>query len=222
MSWVKPSSLPSTESKAVVRPQVGPNAVLRLTRETSLSFPLNSMETFLDSCTRDTLGYVPMGQAYLPPLCLTGGRTWVRCHPSAYDRSQTNQARLTHVNRAAPHARPRHIKRDEGRLGHRSFKTFGSASPSAHSATTWKPSEGLGAACSKGPRGATGHPEAPWPLHERSFSPGEAGGQAARPRGRIEGFFPSILCTAGPISPTTGYRQKTSAIRLGARQAAYP
>jgi len=146
------------------------------------------METFVDSCTGGTLGYVPMGRGIPAPTPPDRGRNVGALPPVPYacDRSQTGQARLTHVNRAAPHVRPRHINFGGGQLGRYSFKALGSASPSAHSTATWQPSERLGAACSKGLRGATGHPEVPWPLHDRSFSPevGRGEGQAARPRGQ--------------------------------------
>nr|BAC06980.1 hypothetical protein [Oryza sativa Japonica Group] len=45
LSWIRPPSVPSTGSKMVQRPQVGPSTILRLIRGTSLSFPLKCIET---------------------------------------------------------------------------------------------------------------------------------------------------------------------------------
>jgi hypothetical protein len=83
ITWVKPPSMPSTGSKVVIRPQVGPSAVLRLTRGICLPFPLNSLVTFVDSCTGGHARLRADGTGHTClPTPLTQGGTWVRCHPS--------------------------------------------------------------------------------------------------------------------------------------------
>lgn len=181
---------------------MGPIAVLRLTWETRLSFPLNSLVTFVDSYRGGTLGGMPMGRGLTAPTPLDTERGMGALSPvlSACDQSQTCQGRLTCVNRAAPLACPRRIKCGEGRLGRYSFKTLGSASCFAHLAATRRPDKGLGAARSKAPRGETGHPEAPWPLYDRLTSP-KGGRGETRPRGHVawwKGSFPLLCMPSDP------------------------
>nr|AAU89227.1 hypothetical protein [Oryza sativa Japonica Group]ABF96537.1 hypothetical protein LOC_Os03g29420 [Oryza sativa Japonica Group] len=58
----------------VIRPQVGPSAVLRLTRGTRLPFPLNSLVAFVDSYRNGTLGGLPMGRGLPAPTSPDTGR----------------------------------------------------------------------------------------------------------------------------------------------------
>jgi hypothetical protein len=68
MTLVRSLSVPSTGSKVVVCPQVGSDAVLRLTRGTSMSFPRKCMETLVGSShTGGALGSVLMGRGILAP-----------------------------------------------------------------------------------------------------------------------------------------------------------
>jgi hypothetical protein len=164
LAWVRSPSVPSTGSKVVVRRQVRPSAVLRLTRGTSLPFPLKCMETLVDSpCTGGALGSVPMGRGISTPTPPDIGRDVgaLSLVLSACDRSQTGQGRLTCVNWAAPHVCPRHIKCGKRWLGRRAFKTLDGTACSVHSLRHVVAGEGLEAVCLMGPRGVTWRPEAP-------------------------------------------------------------
>ncbi len=135
--------------------------------------------------------------AYLPPLRRAQGGTWGHHRPSdrtwpPTDRSQSGHARLTRVNRAAPHVRPHCIKCGEGRLGRCALMVVQLRSP-PHSLP---PPRGGWARQHEGPRGLTWHPEAPWlPLHRP-----RCGGRA-RLYGRVagrEGDFPTLRIPPGP------------------------
>lgn len=105
MALIIPLSFASTGSNMVAWLQVGPRNAPRLTRETSLSFPINCMKTSAAYHARGApLATCRWDRAYLLPLRLTQGGTWGHCpRPVACDRSQAGQARLTWVNRVAPH-----------------------------------------------------------------------------------------------------------------------